>query len=186
MNPFYFIKTKLIQNRVLFLNDEINSEVTSELIPTLFYLDSENQDEDITIYINSEGGYIDSLYAIYDTFLNIKSPIRTIALGKAYSAAAVILAAGTKGKRYVSPNTEVMIHHVQVSEVEGSAHEVAKQIERYNSENKNLLKILSKHTGKTYSKINKDCKEDFYLSAKDAVKYGIADYVYIPKKTFSK
>jgi ATP-dependent Clp protease protease subunit len=169
--------SKLVEERVIFLHEEIDSNIASNIIATLLYLDEQDSSKDITIYINSVGGDIDALFAIYDTFQLIASPIKTVAIGKAYSAAAVLLAAGTKGKRFICPNAQIMIHHIQVSEMEGSKKEVVEQVARLDSENKSLVEMLARHCGQPAGKVDEDCQDDKYFTAKEAVKYGIADKI---------
>jgi len=169
--------SKLVEERVIFLHEEIDANIASNIIATLLYLDQQDSKKEITIYINSDGGDIEALFAIYDTFQIIAAPIKTVAIGKAYSAAAVLLAAGTKGMRYICPNAQAMIHHIQVSEMEGSKREVVEQVARLDSENRALVEILARHCGQTASQVDEDCQEDKYFNAKEAVKYGLADKI---------
>lgn len=176
------IFSKLIEDRIIFLYEEIDSLVASKLIATLLYLDSQNHTDEITVYINSPGGEIECFFAIYDTFQMIASPIKTICVGEACSAAAMLLAAGSPGSRYICPNAQVMIHHVQISDLEGSKTEVVKEVNRIEELNQTIVEILARHCGQTSSVVEKDCREDKYMGAKEAVKYGIVDSVLEPKK----
>lgn len=171
------IFSKLIENRILFLYEEITTNVISDLIAVLLYLDIKNPEEEITIYINSIGGDVDALFALYDAFQMISAPISTIAIGKAYSAAAVILSAGTPGRRFICPTAQIMIHHIQISDMTGSKTEIDAEIERIDEANKLLVEILARHTGKTISEIDEDCQNDTYFTAKQAVQYGLVDAI---------
>lgn len=175
------IFSKLIEDRILFLHEEIDSAVASQIMATLLYLDAQNDKEAITIYINSPGGDTDGLFAIYDIFQLISAPIKTVCVGEACSAAAILLASGSPGMRYACTNSQVMIHHVQ-AELEGSKTEIEREVERINQLNQLVVETLSRHTGQPVSVIEEDCKIDKYMSAKEAVKYGIVDKILSPKK----
>jgi len=176
------IFSKLIEDRIIFLHQDIDTNVASNLIATIIYLDNLDPEEEITIYINSIGGDLYSLFAIYDVFQGVSAPIKTIAIGRAFSAAAVLLAAGEKGSRLIYPNTQIMIHNVQISEMNGSVKEVKEMIQKLETENSILIEMLARHTGQTFNKVNKDCMKDMYLSAEEAVEYGIADSIFSLKK----
>lgn len=171
------IFSKLAKDRILFLQEEIDTHVANNLIATLLYLDSLDSEKEITLYINCIGGDIDALFAIYDTFQTISAPISTIAIGKAYSSAAVLLSAGTKGLRFIAPNAQAMIHHIQVSEMEGSKRAVEEQVRRLNYENQTVVEILARHTGQFIQQVDSDCQDEKYFTAKEAVKYGLADSI---------
>lgn len=175
--------SELLDARTLFLYEEINAEVTARTIATLIYLDKLDSESEIIIYINSPGGDISCFFAIYDTFQLIASPIKTICLGEASSAAAILLAAGNIGNRFVSHNSEIMIHNIQVSELEGSKTEVEREVEKINAVNKQVIEILARHSGQLYKTIEEDCKIDKYLSASEAIKYGLADELLPLKKS---
>lgn len=170
----------LYPHRIIFISEEITKNTASALSALLFYYDYQNNKSDITIFINTVGGDSSALSNIYDAMHMIKSPIKTICIGKAYSAGAFILAAGTKGKRYITKNSFVMIHGLQC-EFPGVFNEDQKNSQIYydflNSLNKNILKILAKHTGKTFKQISEDCKQDVYFDAKEAIKYGLVDHI---------
>lgn len=175
------IFSKLIEDRILFLHEEIDSSIASKIIATLLYLDAQDEKAEITIYINSPGGDTDGLFAIYDTFQLIRAPIKTVCIGEACSAAAILLASGSPGMRYACTNSQIMIHHVQ-AELEGSKTEIEREVERINHINKLVVETLARHTGQTVAVIEEDCKVDKYLSAKEAVKYGIVDKILPPRK----
>lgn len=171
----YDIYSKLLNNRIIFLNGEINDDVSSLIVSELLYLDSLNH-QDIHIYINSPGGSVTSGLAIIDTMNLIKSDVSTLSVGLCASMAAVILAAGTKNKRYSLPNSEIMIHQV-LGGVEGKASDVQVQAERILKMKKKMNIILADITGKSVKKINKDTEKDYYLNPKEAIKYGLIDKI---------
>ena len=179
----YDIYSRLIKDRIIFLNEEINADVASIIVATLLYLNLKNSDESISIYINSPGGTVtNGLFTIYDTIQRIEAPVETVCVGEAYSAAAVILAAGEKGKRKAYPNSKIMIHNIQVSGIWGDSKDIEREARLITNENKKLLEVLARHSGNTLKKITKDCTNDFYMSAEEAKKYGIIDEILLPKK----
>lgn len=169
------IYSKLLEERIIFINGEINDNISNLVISELLYLDSINN-EDIFIYINSPGGSVTSGLAIYDTMNYIKSDIQTVATGLCASMAAIILAAGTKGKRLSLKNSEIMIHQV-LGGTQGQATDIKIQAERILIIKAKLNKILASLCNKTENKINKDTERDYYLSASDALKYGLIDKI---------
>lgn len=168
----------LARDRIIFLKENVTKEVAAELSALLLYYDNESQD-DIALYLYCSGGDADGLINIYDVMQMIKAPVQTICLGKAYSAAAILLAAGTKGKRFAFPNSKVMIHGMQCNfPIPGQDQVNSKNyLEFLNKNNDNIMKILAKHTGHDLQKIKKDCERDLYLSAKEAKDYGIIDHI---------
>ena len=168
----------LAKNRFIFLKEAITKEVAADLSALLLYYDNEGSG-DISLYINSDGGDSDGLSHIYDVFNMIKSPINTICLGKAYSAAAVLLAAGTKGKRYAYKNSKIMIHGVQfIFPIAGDDQVNSKNYFEFVKKNNNsVMKMLSDNTGHTLNKVTEDCKRNLFLDAKQALTYGIIDHV---------
>jgi ATP-dependent Clp protease protease subunit len=170
------IFSRLLNDRIVFLGTEINDDVANIIIAQLLYLESEDPDKEITLYINSPGGSITAGLAIYDTMQYVRAPTATLCIGLAASMAAWILAAGTKGMRRALPNSRVMIHQPlggirgQATDIEIHAQEILFIRERMN-------KILSKHTGQPVEKIKHDTERDKYLSAEDALSYGIIDSV---------
>ncbi|MGB9847933.1 MAG: ATP-dependent Clp endopeptidase proteolytic subunit ClpP [Minisyncoccia bacterium] len=170
----YDIYSRLLKERIIFLGGPINDAVANSIIAQLLFLEHEDPKKDIQFYINSPGGIVTSALAIYDTMQYVKPDVSTICLGQAASAAAVLLAAGTKGKRFALPNAEILLHQV-MGGAEGQAVEIeitAKQILKIKNK---INEILSKHTGQPLEKIEKDTDRDFYLSAPDAKEYGIID-----------
>lgn len=170
----------LYQNRCLFIAEDITKELASSLCGSLIYLNSINAQEDIKIFIHTQGGDAAALSSIYDVMSLITAPISTIGVGKIYSAGAFILAAGTKGKRCMFKNAEVMIHGLQCLFPELPISDQIDSTIYYNyleSFNKRILKILSKHTKQSITKISNDSKRDLYLDAPAALKYGIIDQI---------
>jgi ATP-dependent Clp protease protease subunit len=170
------IYTKLLSERIVFLGWPIDDEVSNIVVAQLLFLESQDPEKDINLYINSPGGSITSGLAIYDTMQYIKPDISTICIGMAASMGAILLAGGTKGKRFALPNSRVMIHQPF-----GGAEGVAKDIEIRAKEilylRDELNKILAKHTGQSIKKIEKDADRDFFMSSIEAVKYGMIDKV---------
>ncbi len=173
----YDIYSRLLRERIVFLGGPIVDPVANSVIAQLLYLASKDSQKDIQLYINSPGGILTAALAIYDTMQYIKCPISTVCIGLAASGAAVLLAAGRKGKRYALPNAEILLHQVAVSGVSGEAVEVeiaAKQILKLKDK---VNRILAKHTSQPLEKIEKDTDRDFYLSAEEAKEYGLIDEV---------
>lgn len=172
----YDIYSRLLKDRIIFIGSPIDDGVANAIIAQLLFLDSVNQKEDIKMYINSPGGSVSAALAIYDTMQHVRSDVQTICIGMAASAAALLLSAGNKGKRMALPNSEVMIHQVlggasgQATDVDIHARHILKTRDRLN-------KILAKHTGQKLAKIEKDTERDYFMSADEAVKYGIIDKV---------
>jgi len=178
----YDIYSRLLKERIVFLGGPIVDPVANSVIAQLLFLASKDPKKDIQLYINSPGGILTSALAIYDTMQYIKCSVSTVCIGSAASGAAVLLAAGTKGKRYSLPNAQILLHQVAVSGVSGEAIEVeiaAKQIIRLKEK---INKILAEHTGQPLEKIEKDTDRDFYLSAEEAKEYGLIDEVIKPKE----
>jgi len=172
----YDIYSRLLKERIIFLGEPIDDAVANTLIAQLLFLDAENSKEDIKIYVNSPGGSVTSALALYDTIQHVKSDVATICLGQAASAAAVLLAAGAKGKRYALPNARIMIHQV-MGGVEGQQKDIeiqAKEISRIKDQ---INMILSKHTGQPVKKIEADSDRDNFMSAEEAKKYGLIDKI---------
>ena len=177
----YDIYSRLLKERIVFLNGEINDQVSSLVIAQLLFLEAEDPDKDVNIYINSPGGVITSGMAIYDTMNYIKPDIVTICVGQAASMAAVLLAAGTKGKRFALPNARVMIHQ-PLGGTQGQASDIEIHAKEILSLRSTLNKILSDATGQTLKKIQDDTERDFFMSALEAKTYGIIDKTIKKKK----
>lgn len=177
----YDIFSRLLKDRIIFLGLPIDDEISNLMTAQLLYLEAEDPDRDIDLYINSPGGIVTAGLAIYDTMQYIKCDISTICIGQAASMGALILAAGTKGKRYVLPHARIMIHQ-PLGGAQGQATDIgiqAKEILRIKDE---INRILVKHTSQKVERIEKDSDRDFYMSAEEAVSYGIADKVFESRK----
>lgn len=174
------IYTLLSQDRIIFLTEDLTKEVASSLCGLLIYYNSLSTTEDITIFIHTSGGDASALAGIYDIMRLIEAPISTIGMGKIYSAGAFLLASGTKGKRLMFKNADVLIHGLQATYPQAQfSDQVDNQI-YYNyleAFNNRILKILAQHTGQTLAKISQDSKRDLYLDAKSALKYGLIDKI---------
>ena len=171
----YDIFSRLLKDRIILLSGEIDDNLANVIVSELLYLDSLNHD-DISLYINSPGGSITSGMAIMDTMNFIKSDVSTICLGMAASMGAFLLSCGTKGKRYILPNAEVMIHQ-PLGGVEGQATEIKIVAERILKLKEKLNKILAENTGKDLKTITNDTERDYFLDSKEALKYGIVDKI---------
>ncbi len=173
------IFSRLLRDRIIFLGEEIDDELANSIVAQLLLLDSENCEKDIMLYINSPGGVITAGMAIYDTIKSIRSDVCTICLGEAASMGAFLLSAGTKGKRMALPSARIMIHQ-PLGGAQGQATDIeleAKEILRMKSM---LNGLLAEHTGQPLEKIQKDTERDHYLSAQEAMEYGLIDKVILP------
>ncbi|MCK5817621.1 MAG: ATP-dependent Clp endopeptidase proteolytic subunit ClpP [Candidatus Marinimicrobia bacterium] len=177
----YDIYSRLLKERIVFINGEINDELSSLVIAQLLFLEAEDPDKDVSIYINSPGGVITSGLAIYDTMNYIKSDIVTICVGQAASMAAVLLAAGTAGKRFALPHARVMIHQ-PLGGTQGQATDIEIHAKEILSLRATLNKILSDASGQTLKKIQDDTERDYFMSANEAKAYGIIDKTIKKKK----
>lgn len=173
----YDLYSRLLKENIIFLQTPVDDQIASLISAQLIHLESENPDKDINIYINSPGGDITALFAIYDTMQFIKNDIATICLGQAASAAAVLLAAGTKGKRLALPHARILLHqpygqvgYGQVTDLELAAKEILRMREL-------LEEILAEHTGQPLERIHKDTDRDFVMEAQEALEYGVIDTV---------
>jgi ATP-dependent Clp protease protease subunit len=181
----YDIWSRLMKDRIVFLGTEITDDFANVIVAQLLFLESEDPEKDVNLYINSPGGSVSAGLAIYDTMQYVRCPISTICIGQAASMGAVILAAGTTGKRRVLPNSRVMIHQPlggargQASDIEIQAREILKIKEKLNN-------ILAHHTGKSAEQIQKDGDRDYYMSAVEAKEYGLVDEVVAAHKADDK
>ncbi len=172
----YDIYSRLLKERIIFLGGPIDDQVANAVIAQLLFLDSQNQKEDIKLYINSPGGSVSAALAIYDTMQYVKADVSTICVGLAASAGALLLAAGKKGKRFCLPNSEVLIHQV-MGGASGQATDVAIHAKHIVRVKERLNEILSKHTGQKIKKVQEDTERDYFMSAKEAKEYGIVDKI---------
>jgi ATP-dependent Clp protease protease subunit len=177
----YDIYSRLLKDRIIFLGTPIDDGVANTVIAQLLFLEADDPDKDIYVYINSPGGVVTAGLAIYDTMNYIKSPVSTICIGQAASMGALLLCAGTKGKRFSLPNARIMIHQPiggfqgQATDIEIHAREILKMKETLN-------RIMANHTGQPIEKVQADTDRDFFMSGEDARAYGLVDEV-ITKKT---
>ena len=173
----YDIYSRLLEDRIVFLNGEVDDNSANLLISQLIYLEGKDPDKDISMYINSNGGSVVAGLAIYDTMNYIKCDVSTICVGMAASMAAVLLSAGAKGKRFALPNSEIMIHQ-PLGGFQGQATDVAIHAEHMKKTRDKLEKILAENTGKPLDVIHKDCERDNFMSADEAKKYGLVDKIF--------
>jgi len=172
----YDIYSRLLKERIVFVAGPISDPLANTVMAQLLFLESQDPKKDISLYINSPGGSVSATLAVYDTIQHIKPDVSTICVGLAASGAAILLASGTKGKRFTLPNSEIMIHQVlgaaegQATEIEISARHILRVKEKLNE-------ILAKHTGQPLQKIEKDSDRDFFMDAEEAKKYGIVDKI---------
>ncbi|TDI95567.1 MAG: ATP-dependent Clp endopeptidase proteolytic subunit ClpP [Deltaproteobacteria bacterium] len=181
----YDIFSRLLKDRIVFIGSPISDATADTVIAQLLFLESENPEKDIYVYINSPGGNVTSGLGIYDTMQYIKPDVVTMCMGQAASMAAVLLAAGAKGKRFTLPHSRVMLHQV-LGGFEGQATDIdihAKEILRVKRE---LNEILAEHTGKDINIIENDTERDFFLTSKDALDYGIVDSIITRRETMQK
>ncbi|MCX8131337.1 MAG: ATP-dependent Clp endopeptidase proteolytic subunit ClpP [Clostridia bacterium] len=177
----YDIYSRLLKDRIIMLSDEVNDVTASLVIAQMLFLEAEDPDKDILLYINSPGGSVTSGFAIYDTMQYVKCDVSTICIGMAASMGAFLLTAGTKGKRFALPNSEIMIHQPsggargQATDIKIHAEYILKKKERIN-------RILSERTGQPIEKIERDSERDFFMSAEEAKAYGIVDEIMVRRK----
>ncbi|MFA6919089.1 MAG: ATP-dependent Clp endopeptidase proteolytic subunit ClpP [Patescibacteria group bacterium] len=172
----YDIYSRLLKDRIIFLGSSIDDAVANTIIAQLLFLDNEEKNQDIKIYVNSPGGSVSAGLAIYDTMQYVKSDVSTICVGLAGSMGAIILAGGAKGKRLALPNSEIMIHQV-MGGAEGQATDIKIRAEHILKVKSKLDKILVKHTNRTLSQIEKDTDRDYFMTPEEAMTYGIIDKI---------
>ncbi len=178
----YDIYSRLLRERIIFLAGTIDDHTANIIIAQLLFLESEDPKKDISLYINSPGGAVTATLAIVDTMNHIRPDVSTFCVGMAASGAAIVLSAGKKGKRFILPNAEVMIHQ-PLGGAEGQATDIAITAKHILKIRDNLNKILSKNTGKAVTQIEKDVERDFFMDAEEAKKYGIIDEIVTRSKT---
>lgn len=181
----YDIYSRLLKERIIFIGSAIDDTIANLIIAQLLFLEADDPEKDIHLYINSPGGYVQAGLAIYDTMEYIKSDVSTICIGQASSMGALLLTAGAKGKRYSLPNARIMIHQPmggfqgQATDIEIHAREILRMRE-------NLNNILIKHTGQPYEKIQLDTERDYFLSGEQAMEYGLIDEILSQKEQLTK
>jgi ATP-dependent Clp protease, protease subunit len=177
----YDIFSRLLKERIIFaggMEGAVTTDSANLLISQMLYLDAEDPEKDINIYINSPGGMVTAGLAVYDTMQYIKAPITTMCMGMAMSFGAVLLAAGTKGKRYILPHARVMIHQPLIrGGLSGQETDIVIEAKEMGTTKKRLTQIMADHTGQSFDKIYKDMERNFYMSAEEAKAYGIVDHV---------
>lgn len=183
----YDIYSRLLKDRIIFIGGfggAIDTDSANIIIAQLLYLEAEDPDREINLYINSPGGMVTAGLAVYDTMQYIKAPITTICLGMAMSFGALLLAAGSKGKRYCLPNARVMIHQPMVwgDGLSGQVTDISIESRELENTKKRLIEILAHHTGQSIEKVSADSERNFYMNADEAKKYGIIDEIFNPRK----
>ena len=177
----YDIYSRLLKERIIFLGTPINDEVANNVMAQLIFLEYENPEKDITLYINSPGGYVSAGLAIYDTMQHVRPNIATICIGSCASMAAVLLAAGTKGKRYALPHSRIMLHQPsgaatgQSTDIQITAKEIVRTKET-------LTEIVAKPTGKSIDELREKTDRDFYMGPEEAKAFGVIDEIFVPRK----
>jgi ATP-dependent Clp protease, protease subunit len=172
------IYSRLLKERIVFLGDQIEDHIANLIIAQLLFLESEDAEKDISLYINSPGGVVTSGLAIYDTMRYLRAPVSTICIGQAASMGAVLLAAGATGKRYALPNSRIMIHQGSGG-FRGNTPDVEIQMREMLHLTDRLMHILSEHTGQEFDRVKKDAERDYFMSAEDAKAYGLIDEVFV-------
>jgi ATP-dependent Clp protease, protease subunit len=172
----YDIYSRLLKDRIIFIGEQVHDGMANTIIAQMLFLESEDPDKDINVYINSPGGVVTAGLAIYDTMQYIKPDIATICMGQASSMGALLLAAGAKNKRYALPHARVMIHQ-PIGGFQGQATDIDIQAKEIMNIKENIHNILAKHTGQHIDKIRNDTERDFFMSSQDALEYGIIDRV---------
>ena len=177
----YDIFSRLLKDRIVFIDGEVNDAMADLVVAQILFLESENPDKDISIYINSPGGSVTAGLAIYDTMKYVKCPIQTICMGQAASMAAILLAGGSKGKRYSLPSSRIMIHQPRGG-VEGQESDISILTKEIMRLKKLSIEYLASDTGKDTTKIAEDIERDFFMSAQEACDYGLIDHVMASRK----
>jgi ATP-dependent Clp protease, protease subunit len=177
----YDIFSRLLEERIVFLGSVINDDVANVVIAQLLFLEKVDPTKDITIYVNSPGGSVTSTLAMYDTMQLIKCDVSTVCVGIAASGGSIILMGGTKGKRFILPHSEVMIHQ-PLGGTEGQATDIAIHADHIIRTKKLLNEMIAKHTGQTFEKVEQDTERDKFLTAKEALAYGLVDKIIESKK----
>ena len=177
----YDLYSRLLKDRIIFLTDEITDQVANIVVAQLLFLEMDNPDADISLYINSPGGSITAGMAIYDTMNYIKCDVRTVCVGMAASMGAFLLMAGEKGKRFALPNAEVMIHQ-PLGGASGQATDVEIRAKWLLRTKEKMTRLMSEMTGQDQEKLRADCERDYFMTAEEALNYGIIDQIYYPRK----
>ena len=177
----YDIYSRLLKDRIVFLSGQVEDEMANAIVAQLLFLEMDNPDADISLYINSPGGSVTAGMAIYDTMQYIKAPVRTVCVGLAASMGAFLLMAGEKGKRMALPNAEVMIHQPSGG-AQGQATDVSIRAEWLIRTKKKMNQMMADMTGQSVEKVSADSERDYFMSAQEALNYGIVDQIFDPRK----
>jgi len=177
----YDIYSRLLKDRIIFLSGEIDDEMANTIVAQLLFLEADDMEKDITLYINSPGGSVTAGMAIYDTINYIKPQVSTVCIGMAASMAAVLLSSGAKGKRIALPNSEVMIHQA-LGGAKGQATDVLIHAEQLLKCKNKLNHILAENSGRSFEQLEADCERDHYLTAQEALEYGLIDAIYTKRQ----
>lgn len=177
----YDIYSRLLKDRIVFLSGQVEDEMANAVVAQLLFLEMDNPDADISLYINSPGGSVTAGMAIYDTMQYIKAPVRTVCVGMAASMGAFLLMAGEKGKRMALPNAEVMIHQPSGG-AQGQATDVSIRAEWLIRTKKKMNQMMADMTGQSVEKVSADAERDYFMSAQEAMNYGIVDQIFDPRK----
>ena len=177
----YDLYSRLLKDRIIFLADEITDQVANIVVAQLLFLEMDNPDADISLYINSPGGSVTAGMAIYDTMNYVKCDVRTVCIGMAASMGAFLLMAGEKGKRLALPNSEIMIHQ-PLGGASGQATDVEIRARWLLKTKDKMLRMMSEMTGQPEDKLRVDCERDYFMSAEEALEYGVIDSIYSPRK----
>ena len=172
----YDIYSRLLKDRIILLSGEINDEVASAVVAQLLFLEAEDAEKDIYMYINSPGGVVTSGFSIFDTMNYIKPDIATICMGQAASMGAFLLSSGQKGKRYALPHARIMMHQPSAG-VGGTAADIAIQAEQFAQTKREMAELIAEHSGQTFEQITKDSDRDRWFTAQQALEYGLVDHV---------
>ena len=173
----YDIYSRLLEDRIIFLSGEINDAMANTVVAQLIYLEAKDMNKDISLYINSPGGSVSAGLAIYDTMQYIHCDVSTICIGLAASMGAFLLSSGARGKRFALPNSEIMIHQ-PLGGAQGQATDIVIQAEHINKIKKKMTTILAEKTGKPFEQVAKDVERDYYMSAQEALEYGLIDKIF--------
>ena len=177
----YDIYSRLLKERIIFLGTPINDEVANNVMAQMIFLEYENPEKDITLYINSPGGYVSAGLAIYDTMQHIRPNVATICVGDSISMAAILLAAGTKGKRYALPHSRIMLHQPSGA-VTGQSTDIQVHAKELVRTREMLSKIIAEHTGRSIEGVREKTERDFFLTAEEALEFGVIDEIFKPHK----
>ena len=178
----YDIYSRLLKERIIFLGTPINDEVANNVMAQMIFLEYENPEKDITLYINSPGGYVSAGLAIYDTMQHIRPNVATICVGDSISMAAILLAAGTKGKRYALPHSRIMLHQPSGA-VTGQSTDIQVHAKELVRTREMLTKIIAEHSGRSIEEVREKTERDFFLTPEEALEFGVIDEIFKPHKS---